>query len=431
MGFSEDEAKHFSGKSNPEIELFKVPDDSVFVSTLQETLDRPRMSYFYNSDKKSIVPDEEGNQSMEDEFAKMQKKVEDYLAKAVPIEARYNNAIAKADKAFTLNNFDLAKEEYTEALKLKANEQYPKSKLAEVERQIAIAADNVNIAKNKAAADFAEKERLAKLKADADEVEKERKAQEKATADAAEKEKLAKQKEIADAAAKERADKEKEKADAAEKIRLEKEKQLADNAEKTRLEKAKTDSIAAEKSRLITEKTLAEAAEKQRLAEEKAKADAIEKERLAKEKAVADAAEKERLEKEAAARALDKKYNALLSAGDSAISFQNYDKAKVEFNEALKVKANEAYPKTRLTDIDKLMADEELFKNDLAKKYPVGVTEEKVKENNMNVTRRILVVGNKGYLYTKKETTFGAVYYFKDGVTITEKEFTKDTELKK
>jgi hypothetical protein len=68
--------------------------------------------------------------------------------------------------------------------------------------------------------------------------------------------------------------------------------------------------------------------------------------------------------------------------------------------------------------------------NDLAKKYPAGVTEEKTKDGNTNITKRIVVIGNKGYLYEKKETSFGATYYFKDGVAINQQQFDKDTQKK-
>ena len=64
----------------------------------------------------------------------------------------------------------------------------------------------------------------------------------------------------------------------------------------------------------------------------------------------------------------------------------------------------------------------------MAKKYPQGVTEEKEKEGNANITKRIVVKGNTGNLYVKKETGFGATYYFKDGATITETEYIKNTE---
>jgi hypothetical protein len=83
--------------------------------------------------------------------------------------------------------------------------------------------------------------------------------------------------------------------------------------------------------------------------------------------------------------------------------------------------------------VDKLITAEKQsqYTNELAKKYPQGITEEISKEGNTNVTKRIVVQGNKGNLYEKKETGFGATYFFKDGVTITETEFTKNTESTK
>ena len=129
--------------------------------------------------------------------------------------------------------------------------------------------------------------------------------------------------------------------------------------------------------------------------------------------------------------ALEEKYKTYIDRGDSAINEQDYDAAKIAFNEALKVKENELYPKKRIADTETLKIKDEQNKNELAKKYPKGVTEEIVTENNIRVTRRIVVTGNKGVLYTKRETNFGSIFYFKDGVAITEKEFTRDTSVKK
>ena len=167
---------------------------------------------------------------------------------------------------------------------------------------------------------------------------------------------------------------------------------------------------------------MADAAEKARIEKEK--------EKEAKEKALANAEEKARLEKERKEKELLDRYTTYINRGDSAISEQDYDAAKVAFNEALKVKENELYPKKRIADTETLKIKYDVDKNDLAKKYPKGVTEEIVTENNAKVTRRIVVIGNKGYLYTKKETNFGT-FYFKDGVAITDKEFNKDTVIKK
>ena len=517
MGFSEEDAKKFKGTSNPEIEIFKLPEDADLTSKINETFERPLMSYVYNSDKGVVAADDEANADMNAEFLKMQKMADDFRTNNIPVETKYNNAIAKADKALNLKDYEAAKTNYSDALKFKPNEPYPTTKIADIDRIVAMAADAERLAKEKAAADAAEKERLAKLKANADAADKERIAKEKADAAiAAEKARLAKEAEMADAATKARLEKEKadaalaekqrlekekldaaaaerdrlakEKADAAEKVRLAKEAELADAATRARLEKEKADAALAEKQRLEKERLDVAAAERDRLAKEKADAAekvrlakeaelaeakeksrlekekvdaalaekqqlekerldaaAAERDRLAKEKAIADAArmaqeardkavadstEKIRLEKEAVAKAINDKYNGYINRGDSAISEQNYDLARINFREALKVK-DENYPKTRMADIETMILNDQAFKNDLAKKYPVGMTEEKTKESNMNVTRRIVVIGNKGVLYEKKETAFGAVYYFKDGVPITEKEYTKGTDIKK
>jgi len=130
-------------------------------------------------------------------------------------------------------------------------------------------------------------------------------------------------------------------------------------------------------------------------------------------------------------KTFERKYKMTIAKGDSAIVVKNYPVAKAAFNDALTQKPNEQYPKDKLADIDKLIADFDRFKNDLAKKYPLGVTEEKTKEGNTNVTRRIVVIENKGYLYEKKETSFGTVYYFKDGTAITEQEWKKNTDVVK
>ncbi|MCK6648537.1 MAG: hypothetical protein L6Q66_02670, partial [Bacteroidia bacterium] len=270
-----------------------------------------------------------------------------------------------------------------------------------IDKLIAENAAQAKLAKEKADAEAAEKARIAKEKADAEAAEQARIAKEKADADAALKEKLAKEKAAADAA-----------------------------AEKARLEKEKADAEAAEKARIAKEKADAAAAEQARIAKEKAEAEAALKEKLAKEKAAAEAAEKERIAKEEEAKAFERKYKAILTRGDSAIAVKNFDKAKQAFNEALTIKPNDELPKSKLKEIDVMIANADAFKNDLAKKYPIGVTEEVVKEGNTKVTRRIVVTGYKGVLYEKKETSFGAVYFFKDGNAITEQIYNSETKMK-
>jgi hypothetical protein len=398
MGFSVEDAKKFKGSSQPEIELFNLPADEQAIAKINEILDKPLLSYYYNSDKNTMVSDETFDESLEEELDKVRKIVGTAGSKEAQLvtqDADYKNTIAKADKAFAAKDYAAAKASYKAAAIIKSTEEYPKTKINEIDIVLADLA-----AKEKAAT---EKERLVKEKAAADAAEKERLAKEKATTEAAEKDRIAK------------------------------EKAATEEAEKERMAKEKAIADAAAKERITRQKAMADSIENDRIIKEKAVADAAEKERINKEKAATDAAEKERLAKEAEANILTKKYETAIAKGDSALTAKNYDAAKIAYNNALSLKPKETYPQNKLTEIETILTNlaKAEFTNELAKKYPQGVTEIKEKEGNSNITKRILVQGNKGYIYIKKETSFGTVYYFKDGVTISEQEFEKDTEVKK
>ena len=403
IGSTEDDAKKFKGVSNPEIELFELPSDETALSKINEILSTPLMSYYYDSDKNSIISDESLEQSLQDELAKIQEIVDEENKKVNPaqeLEKQYKKEIAEADKLFAAKNYDMAKTSYNQASALKPSETYPKTRMLEIDKLIADANEKERIAKEKELANASEKERIAKEKELADAKEKERIAKQKAITDAAEQERIAKQKGITDAAEQER---------------IAKQKAIAD---------------AAEQERIAKEKAIADAAEQERIAKQKAITDAAEKERIAKEQAIADASEKERLAKEEEARLLNKKYTLAINTGDSAIAAKNYIDAKAAFNEALTLKPTESYPKGRLEQIELELLKSGEFKNELAKKYPQGVTEEIAKESNATVTRRIVVIGNKGVLYLMRRTNFGGVYYFKDDAPISENEFKRNTEVK-
>lgn len=455
IGISPDDAKKFKGVSNPVVELFPLPSDPKLVEQLTSMLNKPYLSYYYNADDNTMIGDENNNKPMQEDLAKLQRLSEGPkadLREKAELEAKYKEAIASGDKALLAKNYPAAKTSYNDALALKSAEQYPKTKLAEIDKILADAAAKEKADKDKATADAAEKDRLAKEKADkdkalADAAAKAKADKDKAAADAAEKDRLAKEQ-----AAKEKAEKDKAIADAAAKAKADQDKAAADAAaERDRIAKEKADKDAAEKERLAKEKAIedekaaadkaakdkaaAELAAKEKAEREKAEAEAAEKAKLAKEqadkeKAIADAAEKERLAKEEEKRKFEKKYKDFIMKGDSALLAKNYPVAKTAFNDAVAMKPEDQYPKDKLKQIETEITNADLFKNDLAKKYPVGVTEEKVKEGNNNITRRIVVTGNKGVLYMKKETTFGTVYYFKDGAPITEQMWEKETVLK-
>jgi hypothetical protein len=418
MGFTEEDSKAIKSSTNPIVELFEMPTNEGDAAQINEILSTPLMSYYYDFDKNEIVSDESLEESSKEELNKIEKIVKTSEKKEQPsdeTDLNYKKEITEGDKLFKSKEYELASLSYNQAMALKPTESYPKTKLSEIEKLMTNAGEKERLAKEKELALAAEKERIAK---------------EKASSEAAAKEKLAKEKELADAAEKERIAKAKAISDAKENERLEKEKAATELAENSRLAKEKELADIKEKERIANEKKLADDAEKAKIAKEKYMTEKAEMDRIAKEKAIADAAEIERLAKEEAKRVLNKKYTLAINSGDSALIAKNYIVAKTAYEKALTIKPQELYPKERLTQIEVEFAKSGEFQNELAKKYPQGVTEEIVKEGNATDTRRIVVIGNKGTLYVMRRTAFGAVYYFKDGATITESVFNKDTENK-
>ncbi|MBL0329524.1 MAG: carboxypeptidase regulatory-like domain-containing protein [Bacteroidetes bacterium] len=365
----------------------------------------------------------------------------DRIAKEKAAAAKATADAAEAER--------LAKEKEKADALAKAKAEQDKAAAEQAAKLAAEQAEKDRIAKEKAAAakataDAAEAERLAKEKEKADALAKAKAEQDKAAAEQAaklaaeqaEKDRLAKEKALADKAAAdkveaERLAMEKEKADALAKVKAEQDKAAADQAAKLAAEQAEKDRLAKEKA--LAEKAAADKAEAERLAKEKEKADAIAKAKADAEKAAADLAEKERLAKEAELKALQAKYESALAKGDSCVKAKNYELAKTAYLNAGSLKPKEETPGNKLKELDALMETEKRsqYTNELAKKYPQGVTEEVSKEGNAKVTTRIVVKGNTGDKYVRKETSFGAVYYFKNDVTITEAEYLKNTEGKK
>jgi hypothetical protein len=140
------------------------------------------------------------------------------------------------------------------------------------------------------------------------------------------------------------------------------------------------------------------------------------------------------------AKANEQKYNDFIAKGDKLFVSKDFKQSKSAYQDALLIKPTMQYPKDKITAIDEIMKNKSTttdvvidnkdeFKNELAKKYPEGITEEYSQENNAKVTKRIVVKGNEGHLFVRKETSFGLTYYFRDNVAITEAEFYSGTEL--
>ena len=80
-------------------------------------------------------------------------------------QERYDNVIVQADKAFQEEDFSQARDKYKEALSIKNNESYPKTKLAEISTILAQRASNAEEqARLEEEARLAEEERLRKLR---------------------------------------------------------------------------------------------------------------------------------------------------------------------------------------------------------------------------------------------------------------------------
>jgi len=345
------------------------------------------------TDALSIKP---GELYPKNKIIEIEKLIAD-ASKNAQLEADYKAAVAKADAAFTAKNYDAAKVSYNDALKLKPDEAYPKTKLDEIAKLLADAAKGAELeAKYKAAIQKGDASLSAKTYEAAKAAYTE--ASGLKPAEKYPKEKLTEiDKILADLAAKEKAEKEldeKYKAaianadkffaaktyasakpayedalklkpgEAYPKTKIaEIDKILSDLAAKENSEKelkAKYDAAIAKGDKALAAKdyTGAKAAYSEALTlkstEQYPKDKIAECDKAIAEAAAKDAAEKDRLAKE---KALNDKYNAAIAKGDAALAKKDYTAAKAGYNEALTLKSAEQYPKDKLAEIDKAIAD--------------------------------------------------------------------------
>jgi hypothetical protein len=116
------------------------------------------------------------------------------------------------------------------------------------------------------------------------------------------------------------------------------------------------------------EKAIAEELAAKKKAEEEAKAKA-----LAEAEAKRKAEEEARLAKE---NEINSKYNAAIKKGDDAFGFKEYNAAKQAYKEALLIKPNEVYPKNKIDEIDKILAEiaaNESKQKELTAKYSSAI----------------------------------------------------------
>jgi hypothetical protein len=351
-GVPADVAKDFDGGAKPEITLFELPKDPAVVSQINSILSQPIAKFTYDPAQQDIVYDPAYSQSI---LAALQKlsQIEKEAAKKAEEEAKnkanmesaaaskYEAAIMKGDAAFAKKDYTTARAAYTDALSIKVGEPYPKDKIIEIEKLIADAAKNAQID-----ADY----KAAIAKADAALAAKNYEAAKTSYTDA---QKL-KPTELYP----------KSKLDEIAKL-------LADAAKNAELN-AKYDAAIAKADKAFAAKTYdaAKTAYNEALAIKAA--EKYPKDKLVEiDKLLAELAAKEKAEKDLAA-----KYEAAVAKGDQAFGAKDYNAAKTAFTEATGLKPSEAYPKTKLAEVDKLLADlaaKEKAGKELEEKYKAAI----------------------------------------------------------
>ncbi len=284
-----------------------------------------------------------------DQLAAIDKKLAELAAKAEEerkqreLNEKYQAAIAAADAAFQKDGFDEAKAKYTEALTLKPSEKYPKDQLVAIDKRIA-----------ELAAKAEEERKRKELEARYNDVV--------ALADA-----LFGKKEYDQAKAKfiEAANLKPEERYPKEKI-AEIDGILTELARKAEEERRRQE-LEARYAELISKADKAFAAEQWAAALNDYK-DALTlkpteghpKARIAEIEQKLDAAAREKAEQERLAREkadLDARYQGFVAKADKAFSLSKYDDARTAYTDALGVKPDERYPKDKLAEIDRILAD--------------------------------------------------------------------------
>ncbi len=145
---------------------------------------------------------------------------------------------------------------------------------------------------------------------------------------------------------------------------------------------------------------------------------------------------------QAADAARQKRYDDLIKKADAKFTSGDWSAAKTLYEDALKEKPIEVYPKTRIAECDRKLNPtvkvdtartpeqiKEDYRNEIARLYPQGLTTMQEKEGGTTTLKRIVVIGEKGTVYTMKSYSWG-IFYFKDGAQISEVTFNNETSPK-
>ena len=338
--------------------------------------------------------------SYQDYPDEMLYEISKLISKEKSGEISYNNAISKADSYMLMKNYKTARTYYDKSLSYKPDESYPIGKIAEIDKLLA-EAEKVDIESEKL-----EKEYEAIInKAD---VAYRGKKYEEAKTNYSQALKLRPDdwypkdmiKEIDEllaensqtiAAAKAKDDSYKAAISKADGLLASK--KYAD-AKSAYSEASNIKSEESYPKTKITEidKTLADIAKADADAKAKADADA---------KALADAKAKEA----AAAKAKDDSYKAAISKADGLLASKKYTDAKSAYSEASNIKSEESYPKTKISEIDKTLAD--IAKADAdAKAKETAETKVKEFEDKYNNAIRVADEFFTAYNYDEAEKKY-------------------------
>lgn len=305
---------------------------------------------------------------------------EERLRKEKELNDKYNAAITKADKAFAQAEWEFAKQNYQEAATLKPAEAYPKTKLTELENRIAnekkyaaaiekgdkaMTAKDFNSAKtayNEALTaknnDAVAKAKLAEAEAAIAEANKQKELDTKYANQIAAADKLFVAKKWVDA-----------KASYSEALKLkpdeshpkeriaEAEKMIAEEEAKKAADKELNDkynAAIAKADKFFTEKKWTEAKESYSEASSLKPTETLPKNKIKEIEAI-EKAEADKIAKE---KELNEKYTAAISKADGLFQEKKLTEAKTVYNEALSYKSTENYPKTKIKEIDDLIAAE-------------------------------------------------------------------------
>jgi len=321
----------------PDVTLFEMPTTPEVSKRVEAILAQPIAVYQYIPGEKNFNYDEKYTEAVQAklaELAQLQKQAEKEAAdkvknaaleaqKQLEIDKKYKAAIAKGDASLASKDYASAKAGYNEALGIKPGEAYPKTKLAEMDQLIA------NAGKQK---EIDEKYQAAIAKGDAAFGAKDYAAAKTAYTEASGI----------------------KSSEAYPKTKIAEIDQLLANAGKQKEIDAKYQVAIAKGDGAFGTKDYASAKTAYIEASGVKPSEAYPKTKLAEiDKLLADAGKQ---------KELDAKYQAAIAKGDGAFGTKDYSSAKTAYTEASGIKSSEAYPKTKIAEIDKLLAGAEAEK---------------------------------------------------------------------